>query len=126
MPSDLPNLPNTITDPAVKEFLQKYYAVSNDKDAHDDYADLFTSDGEFSINDKKSKGTKGNFSPQPIPQHLSLITLPQRLSPLLQLPITKTNFPQKSAIFAKRSGPTSPAAITAPFRSTRTATTRWT
>ena len=72
MPSGLPNLPNTITDPAVKKFIEKYYAVSNDKDVHDDYADLFTSDGEFSMNDKKAKGTKRKLCPtlSPYPRHL--------------------------------------------------------
>ena len=60
MPSKLPDLPNTITDPDIKNFIEKYYAVSNDADVHDDYADLFTSDGEFSMNDKKAKGTKRN------------------------------------------------------------------
>lgn len=58
MPSQLPDLPNTVTDPDVKKFIEKYYAVSNDADVHDDYADLFTSDGEFSMNDKKAQGTK--------------------------------------------------------------------
>lgn len=63
MPSQLPNLPNTITDPAVKSFIEKYYAVSNDAGVHDDYADLFTPNGEFSMNDKKAKGTKRNITP---------------------------------------------------------------
>lgn len=58
MPSQLSALPNTITDPAIKSFIEKYYAVSNDPGVHDDYADLFTPDGEFSMNDKKAKGTK--------------------------------------------------------------------
>ncbi|KAL9134385.1 MAG: hypothetical protein Q9175_004437 [Cornicularia normoerica] len=63
MPSKLLDLPNTITDLAVKSFLKKYYAVSNDAEVHSDYADLFTTDDEFSINDKKAKGTK-HMSPQ--------------------------------------------------------------
>ena len=68
MSSRLPNLlPNTITDPAVKDFVEKYYAVSNDADVHDDYAALFTSDGEFSMNEKKAKGTDGSSSPQSFP-----------------------------------------------------------
>ncbi|CAF9939839.1 hypothetical protein IMSHALPRED_001650 [Imshaugia aleurites] len=58
MPSQLPSLPNTITDPAIKAFIEKYYAVSNDPEVHDDYADLFTPGGEFSMNDKKAKGTQ--------------------------------------------------------------------
>lgn len=60
MPSSLPDLPNTVTDPAVKEFIKKYYAISNDADVHDDYAALFIPEGEFSMNDKKAKGTKRN------------------------------------------------------------------
>lgn len=60
MPSSLPDLPNTITDPAVKDFIKKYYAISNDADVHDDYAALFIPEGEFSMNDKKAKGTKRN------------------------------------------------------------------
>lgn len=58
MPSPLPDLPNTITDPAVKSFIERYYAVSNDADVHDDYAGLFTSNGEFSMNEKKATGTQ--------------------------------------------------------------------
>lgn len=38
----LPSLPESITDPAVKDFLEKYYEVSNTGHAHDDYTDLFT------------------------------------------------------------------------------------
>ena len=55
----LPNLPASIKDPAVKEFLEKYYEISNNADAHDEYASLFTRDGEFSMNGKKAKGTEG-------------------------------------------------------------------
>ena len=71
MPSPLPDLPNTITDPAVKAFIEKYYAVSNDADVHDDYAGLFIPEGEFSMNDKKAIGTKRNSPPTffPLPSH---------------------------------------------------------
>ena len=63
MSSRLPDsLANTITDPAVKDFIERYYAVSNDANVHDDYAALFTPDGEFSMNEKKAKGTKGIYS----------------------------------------------------------------
>ncbi|MCJ1474811.1 hypothetical protein MMC13_003471 [Lambiella insularis] len=41
----LPDFPDTITDPSIKEFLEKYYEISNHPGAHDDYADLFTVDG---------------------------------------------------------------------------------
>ncbi|MCJ1457738.1 hypothetical protein MMC28_008107 [Mycoblastus sanguinarius] len=54
----LPSLPNTITDPAIKTFLSKYYSISNSPDDHDNYTNLFTSDGEFAMNDKKAKGTE--------------------------------------------------------------------
>ena len=55
----LPDLSASITDPAVKEFIKKYYEISNKADAHDDYASLFTSDGEFSMNGKEAKGSEG-------------------------------------------------------------------
>lgn len=122
IPFNLPNLPNTITDPAVKKFIEKYYAVSEDKDVHDDYADLFATDGEFSINDKKAEGTKCKLSsflsllPYSLPSQSTLI--------LLQTPITETKDIQKSATSAKQSGPTSPVMTISPFRSTPMATTR--
>ena len=77
IPSPLPNLPNTITDPAVKDFIKKYYAISNDADVHDDYAGLFIPEGEFSMNDKKAKGTKRNpplSIPPPSYLYYSIIT----------------------------------------------------
>ena len=46
----------SITNPEVKAFLSKYYEISNAPTAHDDYTDLFTSDGEFYMNAKKAKG----------------------------------------------------------------------
>ncbi|KAG7005907.1 hypothetical protein G7Y79_00017g042890 [Physcia stellaris] len=52
----LPDLPQTIKDPAIKEFIEKYYEISNTGYAHDDYAALFTPDGEFWMNGKKAKG----------------------------------------------------------------------
>lgn len=57
----LPELPPSIKDPAIKEFLEKYYEVSNTGHAHDEHTDLFTKDGEFSMNGKKAKGDKGNY-----------------------------------------------------------------
>ena len=59
----LPDLPQTIKDPAIKEFIEKYYEISNTGDAHDDYAALFTPDGEFSMNGKKAKGHDGRLCP---------------------------------------------------------------
>ena len=60
---NLPDLPKTITDPQVKTFLEKYYEVSNNADAHDDYADLFTADGEFAMNGKTAKGKESTQDP---------------------------------------------------------------
>ena len=60
MPFQLPELPQSIQDPAIKDFLEKYYEVSNDADAHDEYTALFTPDGEFSMNGKKAKGYEGS------------------------------------------------------------------
>lgn len=52
----MPVLPNTITDPAVRNFLETYYAKSNEPELHDDFADLFTEDGEYNMNAKMNKG----------------------------------------------------------------------
>ena len=52
-------VPDTITDQKLHDFLHRYYDVSNDPKAHDDYADLFTADGQFIFNDKKAKGRSG-------------------------------------------------------------------
>ena len=57
--SRIPDLPAVIDDPRVKAFLQHHYNVSNDPDTHDEYTDLFTKDGEFSMNGKKAKGKDG-------------------------------------------------------------------
>ena len=55
---DLPDS-KSITDPQVKQFLERYYEASNNAEGHDDYTDLFTADGEFSMNGKKAKGKDG-------------------------------------------------------------------
>lgn len=49
-------VPDTITDKSIHDFLHTYYDTSNDGQAHDDYADFFTKDGQFIFNDKKAKG----------------------------------------------------------------------
>ena len=59
MPFELPNLPKSIQDPAIAEFLAKFYEISNDPPAHDDFAALFTPDGEYGMNGKKAKGHDG-------------------------------------------------------------------
>ena len=61
---------NSISDSQVKESLERYYEVSKNASAHDDYADLFTSDGEFDMNAKKAKGKErewSSFSPIAFP-----------------------------------------------------------
>jgi hypothetical protein len=67
MTFDLPDLPKTSTDPTVKEFLAKYYGISNQAESHDDYTDLFSFDREFAMNDKSAKGRQRRpyFSPRP-------------------------------------------------------------
>ena len=55
-------VPDTISDKQIHDFLHLYYDVSNDGQAHDDYADFFTKDGEFIFNDKKAKGRSGMLS----------------------------------------------------------------
>lgn len=57
----LPTLPDTITDPAVKDLLEKYYETSNNPIEHDEFASLFTSDGEYAMNGKASKGKDSEF-----------------------------------------------------------------
>ena len=62
MSTRLPDyIPNTITDQAVRDFLHRYYEVSNENETHEDFADLFTEDGEYIMNDKKTKGKEGVF-----------------------------------------------------------------
>jgi len=51
----LPNLPASITDLAGKDFIEEYHEISKRGGADDDYASLFTSNGEFNMNGKKAK-----------------------------------------------------------------------
>ena len=62
-------VPDTITDKQIHDFLHRYYDVSNDGEAHDDYADFFTKDGEFVFNDKKAKGRDGMLLPPSTGRH---------------------------------------------------------
>ena len=64
--SRIPDLPQVIDDPRVKEFLELYYKISNDLDAHDEYTNLFIPDGEFSLNEKKAKGKEGEHLQAPL------------------------------------------------------------
>ncbi|KAL9626962.1 MAG: hypothetical protein Q9164_007745, partial [Protoblastenia rupestris] len=49
-------LPASITDPAVRELLEKYYEHSNNTSEHEEVANLFTTNGEYAMNGKASKG----------------------------------------------------------------------
>lgn len=52
----MPSTPETISNPKVQEFMSHYYAMSNDKEDHGGFSDMFTADGEYSINNTKAKG----------------------------------------------------------------------
>ncbi|KAL8924490.1 MAG: hypothetical protein Q9172_002655 [Xanthocarpia lactea] len=52
----MPELPDTIDDPKVREFMSHFYATSNDGSDHEGFADMFTDDGEYSMNDRSAKG----------------------------------------------------------------------
>ena len=56
---ELPDLPATIKDVAIVDFLQKYYELSNKADDHEEFVNLFTADGEYIINGKTAKGHDG-------------------------------------------------------------------
>ncbi|KAL6719988.1 hypothetical protein ACLMJK_001909 [Lecanora helva] len=53
---NLPDVSKSISDPQVKQFLEKFYETSNHPENHGDFADLFTSDGVYAMNDKRAKG----------------------------------------------------------------------
>ena len=52
----MPDLPKTIDDPKVEEFMEHYYAQSNDAKDHEGFADMFTDDGQYSMNHRVAKG----------------------------------------------------------------------
>lgn len=52
-------LPTVIDDPKVREFMEHYYAISNDGSAPEGFADIFIEGGEYSINDQKCMGRDG-------------------------------------------------------------------
>ena len=56
---DLPDVPTTIKDPAIRDFVSRYYELSNSAADHEDFAALFTPDGEYVMNEKKAKGHDG-------------------------------------------------------------------
>lgn len=55
MATRIPDLPKVIDDIRVKDFLTRFYDLSNDPIPHEEFADLFTADGEYSMNHKKSQ-----------------------------------------------------------------------
>ena len=70
---ELPDLPATIKDAAIVDFLQKYYELSNKADDHGDFVALFTTNGEYTINGKTAKGHNGENSSFIRPNHCFLI-----------------------------------------------------
>ncbi len=52
-----------------RTFLEEYHEIINSGGANDDYASLFTSNGEFSMNGKKAKATKGILRSHPLAPH---------------------------------------------------------
>ncbi|KAI4093439.1 MAG: hypothetical protein LQ344_002852 [Seirophora lacunosa] len=52
----MPALPEAIDDPKVQELMSHYFATSNHDSDHEGFADMFTPDGEYSMNDRKAKG----------------------------------------------------------------------
>ena len=52
-------VPDTIKDKSIHDYLHKFYEASNDPKVHDEFADLFTEDGEYIMNSKKAKGRQG-------------------------------------------------------------------
>lgn len=46
-------------DPAVIEFFEKFYRVSDTPGAHDEYVDMFTKDATFILASKTSQGREG-------------------------------------------------------------------
>ena len=55
----MPDLPQTIENPQIEEFLEHYYATSNESSDHDLFAEMFASDGEYAFNSQVAKGHDG-------------------------------------------------------------------
>ncbi|KAL8748326.1 MAG: hypothetical protein Q9184_007390 [Pyrenodesmia sp. 2 TL-2023] len=60
----MPGLPDVINDPKIQELLSHYYATSNHDSDHEGFADMFTADGEYSMNDRKAKGREAPLNQQ--------------------------------------------------------------
>ena len=59
----MPALPDTIDDLKVQELMSHYFATSNHGSDHEGFADMFTTDGEYWMNDRKAKGRQGSKIP---------------------------------------------------------------
>jgi hypothetical protein len=46
-------------DPRIVSFFEKFYAVSDDPEAHEEYAQSFVPDADFTMGAKKTQGYKG-------------------------------------------------------------------
>lgn len=49
---------NTSLDPRIVSFFERFYAVSDDPDAHEEYAQSFTPDADFTMGTRKVAGYK--------------------------------------------------------------------
>lgn len=63
----MPALPDTIDDPKVQELMSHYFATSNHDSDHEGFVEMFTADGEYSMNDRKAKGRQGSTIPTFLP-----------------------------------------------------------
>ena len=50
--------PDGFKNQEVRDFLAKYYEVSNNPEAHDDYVKLFTKDATFVIGSERAVGNE--------------------------------------------------------------------
>ena len=60
----MPDLPKTVNDPKVEEFMEHYYAMSNapnNKESDDEFIGMFTKDGQYCFNHKVATGHAGIF-----------------------------------------------------------------
>lgn len=48
-------------EPAIVQFFQNFYRISDDPNAHDEYVDMFTKDADFILASKASRGHEGKF-----------------------------------------------------------------
>ncbi|KAL6250956.1 hypothetical protein RBB50_001164 [Rhinocladiella similis] len=51
--------PDLNVDPRIVSFFEKFYAVSDDPNAHEDYAQSFLPDADFAMGAKKTQGYDG-------------------------------------------------------------------